>query len=68
MWTHALHPVLDFSQKLPDVAEQSAMEGALGGKSELFKGAAISYDAYCGSLLLRKNYLRRSIMRCKKGG
>jgi len=35
VWTHTLHPVLDFSQKLPEVAEQSAIEGALREESEL---------------------------------
>ena len=35
VWPHTLHPVLDFSHKFPKVAEQSAMEGALGEESEL---------------------------------
>lgn len=41
VWIHALHPVLDFSRKPPKMAEQSAMEGAWGEKSELKKEAAI---------------------------
>ena len=41
VWIHTLHLVLDFSRKLPDVAEQSAAEGASGEKSELEKGVAI---------------------------